>query len=172
MLSSPWPRRGRAALFQYSGAGVLALIGVLGGKVQLAPGHPHSLGAAALTISTPEVSAIILVVRAVLDCCLSGREVGEQSYPPLRVLADSEHAIAAIDRTQRALGQRFSHSMRQNGGGHGQKQGARRSLHSLPLAARLRSPRVVRDSGCRLHFLRTPSKAVRCSNPCVENSAR
>ena len=84
MLSSSWPRRRgaaawRAALFQYSGAGVLALVAVLEDKVQLAPGHPRCLGAATLTISTPEVSAIILVMRVVLNFCSPGRRVGEQA---------------------------------------------------------------------------------------------
>ena len=45
--------------FQYSGAGELVPMGVLGGKAQLAPGHPHYLGASTLTISTAEVSAIM-----------------------------------------------------------------------------------------------------------------
>ena len=89
---------GLGALFQNSGAGESALIGVLGSKVQLAPGHLHYFGAATVKISTAEVS---MVTRAVLDFCLPGREVGEQGCAPLRVRADSEHAIAAIDRKQR-----------------------------------------------------------------------
>ena len=103
-----WPHRRAGAawgavVLQQCGAGELALIGVLGGLLQVAPSHQHFMAVCTRTISAAEITESVMGIRLVLDCHSTTVGSAAQYSPSLTVLADSEHALRVLERKQRAV---------------------------------------------------------------------